>query len=259
VSKPTDFSNLFPAPGAVLEALQGVAPQLFKCPNGHGLPHEVAWGRCSPVMCVDRAELRPPPEDSPSYAEDTVRPLGVKRRKVADPVEAEAINAQAEEAAELIRRQAKRAAQEALMPPPPFPVMPSKPDRAAVELYLNELAVYGAWKRAFDLRFGTQADSKDAAQEFMDRAGYPRKKEAAASLRAPIIINLGGGKLPWQNGGRTHEAELAVGALGDGEEDGAAQEGEPDTSAVRARLPARGPAEPGDGDSDAGDGGGSAP
>ena len=207
----TDFSNLFPSPEAVLRQLQEAAPEHYRCPRGHLLPHRLVWGRCSPQDCCDpettaRTRERQLGKDETKAYQDAVAltPRGLEGLAITQegsPEEAARVMARQEEALAVLRAVGIMEARQAIHP---MPDLPPPPDlrtvgpRAYVQQRLEDVAPLALERKIYLARFHPGLVGDQAAEELLDRSGHGRRQEGQPDLRGPVVFVNIGGALPYE-------------------------------------------------------------
>jgi hypothetical protein len=189
-----------------LAVVRDAAPQFYRCPGGHDLPHRTPWGRCSALDCCDDSATRKAsrrvgalaqsgePTVQPAQHEAYMMPRGLEalvfEREIESPLQAANVQARAEEANVMARATGRKAARDALAPPPEVPVPPSMADGAKgyVRQRLDDLAPLALHELEFMMRYGGAQQRLDAASEILDRAGHSRRPQAQPDMRGPVLI-----------------------------------------------------------------------
>lgn len=224
--KKADLSKIFPEPDVTRQRMAREYPALMKCPRGHVLPHRLMWGRCNPLECVDHGEPgttksghdKSLSESQPYRREMELLPRGlekVARVPAGSPEEAILAEARAEEAVEVMRMIGIQAARQAIHPLPELPEAPSLKDlgpRDYVKQRLQDIAPLALERQVFDMLYNPTSRGREAAEELLDRAGYPRKPEQTPNFRGPVVFVQNVVNIPYEkqkviNGGSNHVEE----------------------------------------------------
>ena len=209
-----DIEALIAALPRSLDACAEIAPHLYRCPNGHRLPNRKPWGRCSPAGCCDDGDVvrrypggatRGTREVGPADREIDLVPLRFEQEAVEKvpegPQQALAVSEQAAESLQWLRATARKAARDALVPPPPLPASPpprpgAQGARQWVEQRLAELAPHAVRELEMGLLFGGLTQRQEAAKEVLDRAGHSKNRPPSQIFNGPVLI-VNQGATPW--------------------------------------------------------------
>ncbi len=215
-----DIEALVQSATASAGVLRAMAPQFFRCPRGHDLPHRKPWGRCTPAECSDTAEIVASASRYKTKSDGTlssytkelavgqremdILPLGLERlafqlNQPQSALEAAADQDRADEAQILARAIARRAARDVLAPPPETPAPPTMEQGAQgyVRQRLQDLAPAALHELEFRLKFGGLQMRKDAAVEILDRAGHNKNPVGSMDFRGPVLIVNNLNVAPW--------------------------------------------------------------
>lgn len=214
-----DLVGMFPSAEAVRAAFQREGPSWSYCPNWHALPHRTPFGRCTPLDCCDQGEpgtvlgasqtvagyegQKALVNVAPYQAEMDMLPRGMERlalnRNVQDAASAARVQAQAEEAIQMMRLVGLKAVREAIHPMPDLPAPPDLKTlgpRAYVKQRLEDVSPLMIERQIFKAVYNPGAAGDDAAKELLDRAGY-RKSEGSQDFRGSVIIVNAGRETPY--------------------------------------------------------------
>ena len=204
MSRKIDLESMFPDPVAAARLMRAQGTRWSYCPGGHELPHRLAWGRCSPVDCVDAGapvaggdQFMGAHPGAGRKREMDLLPQGQEKRAMktaASPEEAEKTRAQTEEALSLMKLVGIRGAREALHPTPEIPARPDLKQvggKEYVKQRLADIAPAMLERKIFTALYNPGAAGDSAAEELLDRAGFPRKADANARGSGPVMFVVG--------------------------------------------------------------------
>lgn len=192
--------------------------QYGRCPRGHPLPNHTNKGDCAPIYCA----LEKGDKADPKKAEKARRSELARHQETADKhldkmlpkgdplfdvARADAI----EEKVETVSRMAKAVGR--LSARRAFFNVPEGLGGAEAEEWATQRAVSllpdALAEIEYQLKMGDDSQRRDAARDVLDINGM-RKKDGGGNVGATIILNLGGSRLPWQQGAKAEVVEGEV-------------------------------------------------
>ena len=187
---------------------KGDAGSYAHCPAGHRLPKHGPEGQCTPLWCAAGGKKGA----KAVAAGDAMLPTQPKKRGRAAPSGADAPfadlgaakqGAMAKIEGAMVRREVRREVLGGL---------PSELEGEEAETW-TQRRIVGLLPDAvaeveYQFKFGDDKQRLDAADRVLDMNGY-RRREATGGAGQTIILNLGAGSLPWQQGAEKNEKVVA--------------------------------------------------